>query len=101
VERRPRRTKATTTVLETLATEPGRWWHGYDLLTRTGLQSGSLYPILIRLRDHGLLDAKWEHDAPPGRPPRHLYRLTASGLAFAHEGVAVRRPLGSPFGAMP
>ena len=42
-----------------------------------GLRSGSLYPILVRLCDRGLLEAKWEESPAAGRPPRHLYRLTA------------------------
>jgi DNA-binding PadR family transcriptional regulator len=48
-----------------------------------GLKAGSLYPILIRLSDRGLLEASWESDPPIGRPPRHLYRLTGAGLLLA------------------
>jgi DNA-binding PadR family transcriptional regulator len=48
-----------------------------------GLKAGSLYPILMRLSDRGLLDAEWEADAPAGRPPRHLYRLNGAGLEYA------------------
>jgi PadR family transcriptional regulator PadR len=67
-------------VLRALAAEPGRWRYGYDLGNEVGLKSGSLYPLLVRLADRGLLEASWE---PPvqGRPPRHLYRLTSAGLA--------------------
>jgi DNA-binding PadR family transcriptional regulator len=50
-----------------------------------GLKAGSLYPILIRLRDRGFLDATWETDPPQGRPARHLYRLTAAGAELAAE----------------
>ena len=85
---RPRLTPATRAVLGALAAEPAAWHHGYDLLTATGLKSGSLYPILVRLADRGLLAARWERDAPAGRPPRHLYRLTGAGRALAAE-VAV------------
>ena len=70
-------------VLRALAAEPSAWRYGYDLSLETGLKSGSLYPILMRLADRGLLEAAWEPDAPPGRPPRHLYRLTDEGSAFA------------------
>jgi PadR family transcriptional regulator PadR len=48
----------------------------------------SLYPILVRLADRGLLEASWETDVPAGRPPRHLYRLTGSGRALAIELAA-------------
>jgi DNA-binding PadR family transcriptional regulator len=70
-------------VLRALAADPGRWRHGYDLGTETGLKAGSLYPILVRLADRGLLEATWEDPLPQGRPPRHLYRLTPPGLELA------------------
>jgi DNA-binding PadR family transcriptional regulator len=66
-------------VLAVMTADPARWYHGYELLGATGLKSGSLYPILIRLSDGGWLDTAWEHDAPPGRPRRHLYRLSGEG----------------------
>jgi len=47
------------------------------------MQAGSMYPILMRLADRGLLEAVWEDDPVPGRPARHLYRLTGSGRAYA------------------
>ena len=62
-------------VLRALAADPARWRYGYDLAAEVHLKSGSLYPILVRLADRGLLETSWE----PGRgsrPPRHLYRLT-------------------------
>jgi DNA-binding PadR family transcriptional regulator len=55
--------------------------HGYDVSWETGLKSGSLYPILARLSDQGLLESRWEQEVGLGRPPRHLYRLTAAGRA--------------------
>jgi PadR family transcriptional regulator PadR len=73
----------TIQVLRALAADPARWRHGYDLGTETGLKAGSLYPILVRLADRGLLEATWEDPLPQGRPPRHLYRLTPAGLELA------------------
>jgi DNA-binding PadR family transcriptional regulator len=73
----------TRLVVRALAVEPDRWRHGYELLRLTGLKSGSLYPILVRLEERGLLEATWENDAPTGRPRRHLYRLTAEGARSA------------------
>lgn len=82
--RRERRySPQTRSVLLALAAGASRWRHGYDLIVETGIKSGSLYPILMRLQDRGLLEATWESDAPRGRPPRHLYRLTADGRAAA------------------
>lgn len=66
-------------VLQALAQGTAQWQHGYDLLRATGLKSGSLYPILMRLAERGWLEASWEQDPPLGRPRRHLYRLTATG----------------------
>lgn len=68
------------------------WRHGYELAQLTGLRSGTLYPLLIRLETIGYLEAEWQPPAAPGRPPRHAYRLTAEGVARA---VAERasRPL--------
>jgi PadR family transcriptional regulator PadR len=76
------------TVLGALAAQPGMWRHGYDLCAELGLKSGSLYPILIRLCDRDLVDARWESPGA-GRPPRHLYRLTGAGSRAAAEAAEV------------
>ena len=73
----------TICVLSALCAEPLVWRHGYTLAKQTGLKSGTLYPILVRLADRGLVEASWEDEYVPGRPRRHLYRLTADGLAAA------------------
>ncbi|MGD9527997.1 PadR family transcriptional regulator [Pseudonocardia sp.] len=77
----------TTAVLHALAREPSTWRHGYALCRQLGIKPGSMYPILMRLADRGLLETTWDADADaaPGRPPRHLYRLTGTGLALAAE----------------
>jgi DNA-binding PadR family transcriptional regulator len=81
---RTRRPSAqTAAVLRALAGNPGRWRYGYDLCAQLGIQAGSMYPILIRLADRGLLETSWETEPTPGKPPRHLYRLTAGGRALA------------------
>jgi PadR family transcriptional regulator PadR len=79
----------TIKVLRALAGDPARWRYGYDLATEVHLKSGSLYPILVRLADRGLLETSWE----PGldsRPPRHLYRLSAAGREYAAALAAAR-----------
>ena len=43
-------------------------------------------------RDRGLLESRWESDPPAGRPPRHLYRLTAAGLRMAAQIAAAPVP---------
>jgi PadR family transcriptional regulator, regulatory protein PadR len=78
----------TLSVLGTLCSQPTQWQHGYALAKQTGLKSGTLYPILIRLADRGMVAARWEDEPQPGRPRRHLYRLTAEGLVTAEAALA-------------
>lgn len=91
MERVRRPSVQTTAVLFALADEPSTWRYGYDLCQQLDLKAGTLYPILMRLADRGLLETTWESDAPPGRPPRHLYRLTGQGRAIADEAAAGAR----------
>jgi DNA-binding MarR family transcriptional regulator len=78
----------TLSVLAALCEEPSQWRHGYALARQTRLKSGTLYPILIRLADRELVEACWQEEPTPGRPRRHLYRLTAAGLASATGALA-------------
>ena len=82
----------TLSVLAALCAEPAGWRHGYGIAKDTGLKSGSLYPILIRLAERGLVEARWEEEQPAGRPRRHLYRLTPGGLAQAKAALAEQAP---------
>ena len=68
-------------VLACLAESGTGWSYGLEIAERTGLKSGSLYPILIRLAERGLLESQWMEPAGPGRPPRHAYRLLPAGRA--------------------
>ena len=61
------------------------WQHGYELSKHTGLPSGTLYPLLMRFAERGWVEARWTAAAAPGRPPRHIYRLTAEGRRVAAE----------------
>jgi DNA-binding PadR family transcriptional regulator len=72
-------------LLDALAARRQDWRHGYDLMQETGLSSGTLYPLLMRMTDRGLVESEWREPAQPGRPARHVYRLTAAGLALALE----------------
>jgi DNA-binding PadR family transcriptional regulator len=87
-DRRP--SEQTLNVLLALAKDPAQWRHGYDLCQETGLKAGSMYPILIRLADRGWLETSWETTIVAGRPPRHLYRLTRTGLERGKELTAGR-----------
>jgi PadR family transcriptional regulator PadR len=78
----------TLSVLAALEADPGSWRHGYAIAKETGLKSGTLYPILIRLADRRLIEACWEDGQPAGRPRRHLYRLSPDGLDVARAALA-------------
>jgi len=75
--------RQTRDLLATLLAAPSVWRHGYELSKETGLKSGTLYPLLMRLCDQGLLDSQWREPAKAGRPHRHVYRLSRAGLALA------------------
>lgn len=72
------------------------WRHGYDLMSQAGVKSGTLYPLLMRLEAQGLLEARWVEAPQAGRPPRHVYRLTAAGrdwvASLAEPLAALRAP---------
>ena len=88
----------TAAILLALAQNPAGWRYGYDLCQELDLKAGTLYPILMRLADRGLLETAWETDAPHGRPPRHMYRLTGEGCKMSaelkrlHSGRQSKRP---------
>lgn len=90
--RRRKSSRQTLTLLGVMLNRPRTWRHGYDLSMETGLQSGTLYPILMRLCDRKLLESRWGPAEESGRPPRHLYRLTSEGIAFAKSELAEARP---------
>ena len=77
-------------LLDALATQRQEWRHGYDLMKESGLSSGTLYPLLMRMTDRGLVEAEWREPAQPGRPARHVYRLTGAGYALALETAGGR-----------
>ena len=78
-------TKQMRRLLDAMATQRQHWRHGSDLMKETGLSSGTLYPLLMRMTDRGLVEAEWREPAQPGRPARHVYRLTGAGYALALE----------------
>ena len=87
----PRLSPETLLVLERFVERPTDWRYGYELSRATGLKSGTLYPILMRLERHKLLEARWVA-TEDGVPPRHTYRLTPKGLELARTKLAESRP---------
>jgi DNA-binding PadR family transcriptional regulator len=64
--------------------------YGFDIIDRTGLPSGAVYPVLGRLERDGLVRSAWEDERrahAQGRPARRYYRLTAPGVAALDRAV--------------
>ena len=77
-------------VLRVLVADPTLPHYGYDLMQAARLPSGTLYPMLARLQQEGLVDSEWEDPRPDagGRPPRKYYQLTAEGARVARLELA-------------
>jgi PadR family transcriptional regulator PadR len=87
----PRMTPQTIAVLRVLLATPTEPRHGLDIAREAGLKSGTLHPILARLRNAGWVESFWEdpaeHEAQ-GRPRRRYYRITGSGAELARLATA-------------
>jgi DNA-binding PadR family transcriptional regulator len=61
--------------------------YGYAIRKATGLESGTIYPILARLEKHGWVASGWEtvDAAHAGRPARRFYVLTPLGAKSARD----------------
>jgi PadR family transcriptional regulator PadR len=72
--------------------------YGYDLMKAAKLPSGTLYPMLGRLHDQGLVISEWEPqpDDASGRPPRKYYQLTGEGIRVARLELAQASIAGRP-----
>lgn len=86
----PRMTTSVLKVVAALLADPAAERYGLQLMQATGLPSGTLYPILVRLQRAGWVESRWEQTDPvaAGRPSRRYYRLTADGAGAARREVA-------------
>lgn len=86
-----RMTYATALVLEAL--DQGHAY-GFDIIDATGLRSGTVYPLLRRLQEAGLVCSKWEKVGEArrnNRPPRKYYELQPAAAAVL-EATRARYP---------
>ena len=70
--------------------------YGFDVIDRTGLPSGTVYPALSRLERDGLVKSAWEDEQQAhadGRPARRYYKLTAPGVKALAEASSFYRAL--------
>lgn len=95
-------TGALERVLAVFLADPAESRYGYDLMRAAKLPSGTLYPMLARLEEEGLVESRWEPAGQPGgRPPRRYYQLTGEGirvarLELAHAAQATTADRGGP-----
>lgn len=62
---------------------------GADLARAAALTSGTVYPLLVRFQQSGILTSRWEEDRPQDlkRPRRKLYRLSPRGAQVARRAL--------------
>jgi PadR family transcriptional regulator, regulatory protein PadR len=90
-------TKATGAFLKGLAVfvnNPSDQFSGIDICHKTGMKSGTVYPLLIKMEENGWLESEWEDIDPrkEGRPKRHFYKITRGGLIHGTKLLEKHRP---------
>jgi PadR family transcriptional regulator, regulatory protein PadR len=77
-------------VLRAFLADPSVPRYGYDLMKASGLPSGTLYPLLSRLQEQGLVTSAWEPAGidSSGRPARRYYWLTDEGIETGRQELA-------------
>ena len=63
---------------------------GAEIHKQSGVFTGTLYPMLLRLETAGWMKSEWEDVDPKqvGRPRKRFYWLTAIGQARANVALA-------------
>lgn len=74
-------------ILLFLSNSPQENFAGYSLSKTLGISSGTLYPLLVKLKEAGLLDSQWEDGDPQelGRPRRRYYKINGQGIVALNE----------------
>ena len=87
----PRMTTSVLKVVSAMLADVTAERYGLDLMHDTGLASGTLYPILVRLERAGWVASHWEDIDPiaEGRPARRYYVLTPHGAEGARREIAI------------
>jgi PadR family transcriptional regulator PadR len=62
--------------------------YGLEIIERTGLASGTVYPLLARLENEGWVISYWETEEPTSRGPRRrFYEITVDGAERARAAL--------------
>ncbi len=86
-------TKPTLDVLEVLLQAQGdaREVHGWEIMKAAHRTGPTVYGVIDRLEDAGLVEGRWELQEPQdNRPRRRYYRLTDAGVAAVARLLAGR-----------
>lgn len=92
-------TEPTLDVLEVLldAHREGRDVHGWEIKKATRRSGPTVYGVIDRLEDAGLIEGHWEHqDSSDRGPRRRFYRLTGAGVPTASKLLSERRQRSAP-----
>ncbi len=92
---------ATVQVMRAIADGVG---FGLDVMERTGLPSGTVYPTLGRLEKRGYVEGRWEEEGRAQRerrPRRRYYRLTGAGQAALAEAIRGYRAMADGEAGLP
>ncbi len=91
----PRMTTQTLKALGAILSATGGELSGAEISREVKLQSGTLYPLLMRLEQCGWLESRWETEDPHalGRPRRRYYKVTGIGQTRARAALRELEPL--------
>ncbi|MEM7317537.1 MAG: PadR family transcriptional regulator [Pseudomonadota bacterium] len=84
----------TLEILLFLSARYRREFSGYELSKQLGISSGTLYPLLLKLKAAGLLEDRWEGGDPKklGRPVRRYYRISDTGAQAVEDKMRLLQP---------
>ena len=90
-------------LLRALLDDPLGPHYGLELIERSGVKAGALYPLLARLEEEGLVVGEWENidESVVGRRKRRYYRLTGVGVKTANDMLAEAAGALMPPGLIP
>jgi PadR family transcriptional regulator PadR len=90
MSKKVRLSEPTLKVLRFFMTEAAHRRSGAEIHVATGVSSGTLYPLLVRLEEAGWLSSQWEQIDPvqEGRPRRRYYSITGAGQLAARQALS-------------
>ena len=81
-------TVPTVKVLRLLLDEPKTAVWGLEIVKKTGLLTGTVYPIMDRLETLGWVSSEWEPDNDRNGPRRRYYRIRPEAVEEAERTLS-------------